>query len=166
MQAGQTIARVAADDVRPWFATRGRLTCSDPDPKEAARAAGHLLRCPTVNITWVNPVDPIFRRAGGRGDVALTERSFANAIILSGRRQIVPDATRDPRFKDLLQVILFPKARFFAGFPLFGAQQEVLGALTLVDYVPHREPDPAVVDEAEQLARLIAVAMMPVGGSA
>lgn len=166
MQAGQTIAKVAADDVRPWFAARGQLTCSEADPRETARAAGRLLDCPSSAVTCVNPVDPVFRRAGGRGDVALTERSFANAVILAGRREIVPDATLDPRFKDLLQVILFPKARFFAGFPLFGARGEVLGALTLVDYVPHEEPDAAVIAEVERLADVISIALMPVGGTA
>lgn len=161
-----SVATIAADDVRPWFPANRRLAPSRCDPGVTASIAGRLMNCPTATITRVSPADPVFRRAAGRGDVALCATSFANAIIATRQRAIVLDATLDPRFRNMLQVTLFPKARFLAGFPILGARREILGALTLVDYVPRDEPDPKVVEEVQHLADLIAVALMPVDGTA
>ncbi len=154
-------ARVAADDVRPWLPVPTAAWSRRNDPRLATFAAGRLLECPTATLTCVEPTDPVLRRASGRGDVGLAVTSFANAVILQRRREIVPDATADPRFANLLEVTLFPKIRFLVGFPLLRPDGRILGALTLIDYKPRPAPDLFILRRVEQLADTIADALVP-----
>lgn len=147
--------------MRPWRRAASSTPRRRGDPQLAKFAAGRLLECPTATLTCVNPTDPVLRRASGRGDVGLAVTSFANAIILQRRREIVPDATQDPRFADLLEVTLFPKVRFLAGFPLLRPDGDILGALTLIDYRPRPMPDLFIVRQVERLAESIAAALVP-----
>ncbi|GAB5373626.1 MAG: hypothetical protein AcusKO_00880 [Acuticoccus sp.] len=144
---------LAAECVRPFDSCFG-ADLVPPDPRVTARLAASILGCPTAQLTCVYPSDPVFRFARS---TSLTASTFANAIILGGRREIVGDATRDTRFADLLQVRLFPKARFLAGFPLLSPAGAILGALTLADYIPRPEPECASLRQVEHLAQLIAL---------
>lgn len=144
---------LAAECVRP-YESHFDADPAPPDPRVTARLAASILACPTAQLTCVYPRDPVFRRARS---TRLTASTFANAIILGRRREIVGDATRDARFADLLQVRLFPRARFLAGFPLLSPAGAILGALTLTDYIPRPQPERANLRKVEHLAQLIAL---------
>jgi len=129
------------------------------DPQRTARVAGRLLGCPTASITEITPVDPIFGMARGLDEAPGQPRTFAGAVIEARETIVVCDATRDPRFRNLLQVVMFPHARFLAGFPLAGPGGALVGALTLADYRPREAPPAREIDDVEHLARLVALGL-------
>jgi len=117
---------------------------------ELVRTAARILRCPTAGLSR----PPRTGRVCTHQSVAIT--SFADAIIIGGRREIVTDASQDERFRHLLQVALFPKARFLAGFPIVGRDSTILGAITFADYAPRPSPSAEEIAEVNQLAGSIA----------
>lgn len=145
------IVPIAAEDVWPFVPTPPSGP-PRPDPRVTARIAAGILGCPTAQLTCIYPADPVFRFARS---TRLNGDTFAHAVILRRERQIVSDATKDERFAGLLQVALYPKARFLAGFPLFSPAGILCGALTLMDYAPHPPPDRRLVGQVEHLAELI-----------
>lgn len=124
-----------------------------------AHAAARLLGCPTGAVVRVFAAAFPPSALVARREMPLAATTFANAVILGGQREIVCDASKDARFARLLEVIVFPKARFMAGFPLIDRAGATLGALTVVDYAPRREPAANIVREVERLAGQLALAL-------
>lgn len=147
---GVAICGVWLPDVEPTEAGRDSVKIS-----MLVRTAARILDCPTANVT-LSSEDQVAPRPPWPIGPDHEATSFADAVILGGLPEIVADATMDARFSQLLQVALFPKQRFLAGFPLFAPDGSVLGALVLADYVPRPLPPENVVLELTHLARRIA----------
>ena len=81
------------------------------------------------------------------------EHSFcAHAILNPDEILVVPDATKDPRFADNIQVTGEFGLRFYVGIPIIGPSGHPVGALCAIDHVPRQVTN----EELEQL-RLLAV---------
>lgn len=74
-------------------------------------------------------------------DVESTPRdvAFCAHTIMTADLLVVPDATRDPRFRANPLVTGSPGIRFYAGAPLITREGVTLGALCLIDTVPHHD---------------------------
>lgn len=64
------------------------------------------------------------------------EVAFGAPGEMSGEVVIVPDTTRDPRFRDHPLVVGLPEIRFYAGCPVRGSDGQLLGTLSVVDHEP------------------------------
>jgi len=67
---------------------------------------------------------------------------------------VVPDALEDPRFAKHALVVDPPRARSYAGVPLVTPQDQVLGTLCVIDFVP-RKFDPKQIGTLRILARQV-----------
>ncbi len=86
------------------------------------------------------------------------EAFCAHAILHPGTPLIVPDATRDPRFRDNPFVVGPPHIRFYCGVPLVTDSGQAYGTLCVIDFEP-RQLEPrqlaALKDLASQTSALI-----------
>ena len=81
--------------------------------------------------------------------------SFCAHAIAKNEVMVVPDATRDARFYDNPLVTGFSGVRFYAGVPLYSPGGLPLGALCVLDSVPHfdfSDDDRARLSDLAQMA--------------
>ncbi|MEM0908822.1 MAG: GAF domain-containing protein [Pseudomonadota bacterium] len=156
---------IAADDVRTYVCTALERVEGSPfpfapfSPAATALVAGRILGCPSTTLAVISPRDELFAGVATPFDVGLRPTTLSHMVLLEGREIIVPDAQNDARFCALLQVILFPHARFLAGFPLMGRKNQLIGAMTLVDYEPRPHPNARDCDDVRHLAKATAYAL-------
>jgi signal transduction histidine kinase len=94
----------------------------------------------------------------GLGDCRETPRQIAfcaHAIISKDDLLIVPDATKDPRFKDSPLVLGPPFIRFYGGAPLICPEGYRLGTLCVIDSIVR--PAGLNLDERQTLRELAAI---------
>jgi len=127
------------------------------------RIARRLFGVPIALVSLVDAERQWFKSRQGL-DVSETPRdiSFCGHAILGGDVLVVPDATRDPRFRDNPLVTGDPNVRFYAGYPLRGPDGYRVGTLCVID----RSPRELSTDEIELLRDLGAMIEAEIGALA
>ncbi len=121
------------------------------------RLAAQLCDTPMAAISIVDRRRLWFKATHG---LSLTEMDLSAAFCTQGVQQAgffqVPDARRDPRYRDNPLVTATPGLRFYAGYPLRTQAGHALGMLAVLDTQP-RALTPA---QREQLQTLSMLAMI------
>lgn len=122
-------------------------TVDEPEFDSIVREAAQALRAPIALISLIDERRQWFKARVGL-DVLETPRSmsFCAHAIQGHDTMVVPDATKDDRFRDNPLVIDDPWIRFYAGAPLETGDGYRLGTLCVIDRVPR--PDISDTDRA------------------
>jgi two-component system, cell cycle sensor histidine kinase and response regulator CckA len=114
--------------------------------------AARICEAPIALISLVDEDRQWFKAKVGL-KVSETSRdvSFCAHAILGEGLFIVPDATKDDRFKHNPLVTAEPNVRFYAGAPLISPDGHALGALCVLDKVPRE-----LRSEQKEALRLLA----------
>ena len=116
--------------------------------------AARVFKMPVAIITLIDLGRQWFLSNRGMGESPNMPRkhSFCSHAILSKNNfLLVPDATKDFRFKDNPAVVGEPHIRFYAGANLISPEGYKLGALCVVDFTP-RSDDFFTEDDQATLA--------------
>ena len=126
-------------------------TPATPGFDAIVEAAAEIFECPISLVSLVGEDTQWFKAKCGL-DVDETSRdvAFCAHAILDDDLLIVPDATRDSRFKDNALVTGEPHIRFYAGCPLSIDGEHRLGTLCVIDTKPRVPTDV----QRKQLRRL------------
>jgi CheY-like chemotaxis protein len=117
------------------------LRILETPPEDAFEDIVHLaaIICdtPIVKIGFVDQQRVWLKaKVGLEFDEIPRERSFSTHAILQPDILLVPDPTEDPRFRDNLLVTEIG-VRFFAAAPLITSDHQTIGALSVMDRLPH-----------------------------
>ncbi|MBA4147685.1 MAG: PAS domain S-box protein [Verrucomicrobia bacterium] len=100
--------------------------------------AADLCEVPISLITFLDGTREWFKSSVGVVQREVPrENAFCAHTMLQTDVLVVPDATRDLRFADNPFVTGEPHIRFYAGYPLISADGYSLGALCVLDRIPH-----------------------------
>ena len=120
--------------------------------------AARMFNVPIALVSLVDLGRQWFMSNRGLGDVRETPRNLAfcaHAIISKEDLLIVPDATKDSRFKDNPLVTGPPHIRFYGGAPLLCPEGYKLGTLCLID--SKVRPEGLSLDDRQTLRELAAL---------
>lgn len=130
-------------------------TSQDPVLDDIVKTAALVADAPISLLTLIDDKRQWFKATYGlaRGESDLGG-SICARVIMQDQVLIVPDATADPRFMNNPFVVGEPRIRFYAGAPVVTANGVRLGALSVIDIIPHpMTPFPHVL-MLQKLARL------------
>jgi len=120
------------------------------------RLAAQITASPIALLSFVHADCVIHKsRVGIVADLFERQGSFWAWAILQPELFVVPDATRDERFKDSSLVAQAHGMRFFAAAPLVTAEGYVIGALAVMDWRAKELP----LSQAETLSALASSVM-------
>lgn len=112
-------------------------TPAEPVFDELAALAARLLDAPMALVTLIDEDRQWFKaRLGLEGAQCARNDSFCAHALGRPDLMVIPDATKDERFRDNPFVVADPHIRFYAGAPLVTPDGQGLGALCVLDRVP------------------------------
>jgi GAF domain-containing protein len=99
--------------------------------------AATICEAPMALISLVDKTRQWFKARLGLETIETSrDASFCSHAIMQPDLLIVPDATKDARFKDNPLVLEEPKIRFYAGAPMITPDGHALGTLCILDTEP------------------------------
>lgn len=111
-------------------------TAPQPEFDAIVQLAATLFDSPTALVTLVDEHRQWFKaRCGMEPEGTPRQISFCTHAILCDEIMVIPDATRDDRFRDNPLVVDAPNIRFYAGCPL-SLDGHRLGTLCVIDTAP------------------------------
>lgn len=112
-------------------------TAPEQEYDHIIQMASRIFDVPTVLISLVHRNRQFFKARIGL-DVCETGRdvSFCTYAMMESRVFVIPDATKDERFRTNALVTGYPNIRFYAGAPLITSEGHALGSLCLIDPKP------------------------------
>ncbi len=119
------------------------------------RLAQRLFDVPMAMISLMDEDHQWFKSAQGMAPEAVNrDITFCNHTIEHEGVTLVPDAARDPRFRDNPLVSGEPHLRFYAGYPLHVPSGSRIGTLSLLDTQP-REMSREQIEILQELTRQV-----------
>ena len=137
-----------------------RVLDTDPEPgfDQITGLAAQLFDAPIALVSLVDDHRQWFKaRIGLEPCSTSRELAFcAHAIELGPQAiMVVPDASRDPRFRQSVLVTGAPNIRFYAGAVLTDREGHNLGTLCVIDTKPRPRPSDAELAQLRALADLV-----------
>jgi anti-sigma regulatory factor (Ser/Thr protein kinase) len=134
---------VIANDERTRLSELRSYRILDTDPEknfdDLTLLASHICQTPIALITLIDEDRQWFKsRVGVTISQTPREVAFCARAIEQPDLFIVPDASKDDRFKANPFVVSEPKIRFYAGAPFRSPSGHALGTLCVVDCVPRK----------------------------
>ena len=139
--SGLPVAGAAEEAARLEVLGKYRILDTEPEIAfdDLALLASHICETPMAAISLVDADRQWFKSRIGLPE-AQTARSIAFCAHAIEQRSIfvVPDASKDDRFRDNPQVTGDPHIRFYAGAPLLAREGHALGTLCVIDRRPRK----------------------------
>jgi GAF domain-containing protein len=125
----------------------------DLELEAIVRQAAALWGTPIAAVTLVDGTRAHFKASVGL-DVPHTSRdeAFCGYAILQSDPLVVLDARKDSRFADNPLVLAQPGIRFYAGVPIYGLDNQPLGALCVIDTAERSQVDEVMIQMLCRLA--------------
>jgi adenylate cyclase len=120
---------------------------------EITELAAQICQCPVAVIGLIDESRDWKKSAYGFPPDMCTsprEMSICSSTICGSDLVLVPDLTRDERYRENPAVTGGPKLRFYCGMPLINPQGYALGTLCIVDF----QPRDMTVEQTEAVRRL------------
>ena len=139
-----------------------RILDTDADEAfdELTRLAAQICNVPIALVSLVDAHRQWFKsRIGLDATETPREQAFCAYTLVDREPLIVADATADERFVDNPLVTGHPHIRFYAGFPLIGEHDQVLGTLCVIDSEPRHALTSAQLSMMAVLARQVMALM-------
>lgn len=110
---------------------------TDPAFDRIVNLASHQFGVPTALVSLIDSERQWFKATCGLdADETGRDVSFCTHALMGDEIMVVPDATRDPRFKNNPFVLEGLKIRFYAGAPLIVPEGHAIGTLCIIDDLP------------------------------